>query len=216
MLFRSAVRREKYTIEQAEAQIFASWAWAVALFLQRTVPQQTGAGGEPPTQLAAGTIRNTLSAVSWAHGIRDMEDPLRHPFIAKARKAIGRMTRGTEAGTTKAAWAVPVHHVALIVAAACSERDRFVAAGDLERALAASRDALRFALAFMACLRKSEANGLTRACIKRLRAGGIELWIPWTKNNQGGDHVELMRVVIPPIKTSTSSARFSSNVVSRV
>ena len=39
--------------------------------------------------------------------------------------------------------------------------------------------------------------------IKRLRAGGIELWIPWTKNNQGGDHVELMRVVIATVEGIT-------------
>ena len=90
------------------------------------------------------------------------QDPLRLPWFERARKALGRALRGTEAGTPRPAWAVPAEHVALIVAAATRERDRHVAADDLERALAASRDAAWYALSFMACLRKSEANSLTR------------------------------------------------------
>lgn len=176
-------------------------AWAVALFLQQAM--QKNEQGELPW--AVGTVRNTLTAVSRAHtmlGLGD-EDPLGHPWIVRARKALGRMARGTKAGTPRPAWAVPVEHVALLVAAAVSERDRFIAENDVERATAASRDALWYALAFMACLRKSEINTLTRLMVRRLGVAGLEVLVPWAKNNQDGASLELTRVVIAAIERCT-------------
>jgi hypothetical protein len=73
-------------------------------------------------------------------------------------------------------------------------------AGDVRQQYGHTRDALWFALAFLACLRKSESVGLTEEHLTEgTEKDALHLFIPFSKNDQEGVGVTL------PIKGTTAS-----------
>ncbi|XRB18901.1 hypothetical protein RI054_19g87470 [Pseudoscourfieldia marina] len=130
-------------------------------------------------------IANLLSAVRRWHldlGFAEASLPTSHTRVKSAMRALGVSLATTSRAVSTPAAAVPASVVALLQAAAVQERDESTDPG---ARYAASRDALFLALAFLACLRKSEACQLRRSDV-RIEPNYISVFIRKSKTDQDG------------------------------
>lgn len=140
---------------------------------------------------APSTIANTVTALRSMHRQRGIA----HGFAAsdaRIKQALAgarRAQRHLQSGHAAAAVAVPVEHLKIVLATVWCRRNQMLVKGDIRGAYACSRDALWMALAFVACLRKSEVTRLTVADVEPHPTvpGGLLVHVRYAKNNQEGD-----------------------------
>ena len=98
-----------------------------------------------------------------------------------------RLHRGTKRGHSQAVMALPAALVKLLHASAEDMARRAEARGDPREAYAHSRDALYYVLAFLACLRKSEAVRLVGDDFSPgVVEGTVHVYVAFSKADQAG------------------------------
>ncbi|XRB10868.1 hypothetical protein RI054_01g06820 [Pseudoscourfieldia marina] len=152
---------------------------------------QPSADGTFP--FAAKTIGDTVSALRSFHvscGVAPAF-PAKHPRIAAVLAGAKKLQRGHESSRRGAAFAVTPDHLRLILLVCIQRRQAALARNRIDLAYGASRDALFYALAYVACLRKSEAIRMKRRHLRpsTTHADAWDIHIPYTKNNQDGQQL---------------------------
>lgn len=140
---------------------------------------------------AVGTMSRRLSAIRFAHRLRDLPDPTENARVVAVWEGI-RRTHG----------APPVQATPLMppelfdVLAACPTTKRWAAGSKRapEPDVAGARDRALLLVGFVAALRRSELAGLTLEDVGD-HDNGLVLTLPRSKTNQYGDAAEL--VVLP-------------------
>jgi site-specific recombinase XerD len=137
-----------------------------------------------------GTMSRRLSAIKFAHQLRDLPDPTRNARVVAVWEGI-RRTHG--APPTQAAPLMPPE--LLDVLAACPATRAWRTPGRApEPDLAGARDRALLLVGFVGALRRSELAALTADRVAE-HPNGLVLTLPRSKTNQTGEQVEL--VVLP-------------------
>ncbi|GHP03450.1 hypothetical protein PPROV_000220500 [Pycnococcus provasolii] len=152
---------------------------------------QPSADGTFP--FAAKTIADTVSALRSFHlscGVAPAF-PAKHPRIAAVLAGAKKLQRGHDSSRRGAAFAVTPDHLRIILLVCIQRRQAALARNRVDLAYGASRDALFYALAYVACLRKSEAIRMKRRHLRpsTTHADAWDIHIPYTKNNQDGQQL---------------------------
>jgi integrase len=146
--------------------------------------------GEAVEEYATATVEGTLAALTRWHKVKSwgaVSGPAGRFRVKEMMAALRRKHRGKVQGQQRAAYAMPVALVHVVVAEAMRAAVAAEKAGDLPMAYAHSRDALFYLVAFLGCLRKSEAirlegSDFTPGAIK----GTVHLFIAFSKADQAG------------------------------
>jgi site-specific recombinase XerD len=137
-----------------------------------------------------GTMSRRLSAIRFAHHIRNLPDPTEHARVFAVWEGI-RRTHG--APPEQASPLMPPE--LFDVLDACPTVRNWKRAGHAsEPDLRGYRDRALLLVGFVAALRRSELAAITTAQVNE-HPNGLVLTIPRSKTNQAGDHTEL--VVLP-------------------
>ena len=137
-----------------------------------------------------GTMSRRLSAIKFAHELRDVPDPTRNARVVAVWEGV-RRTHG--APPDQAAPLMPPE--LFDVLASCPSTKTWRTRGRLpEPDLAGVRDRALLLVGFVGALRRSELAALTLDHIDE-HPNGLVLTLPRSKTNQTGEHVEL--VVLP-------------------
>ena len=137
-----------------------------------------------------GTMSRRLSAIKFAHQLRNLPDPTRHARVVAVWEGI-RRTHG--APPEQAAPLMPPE--LLDVLDACPTTKTWRSRGrPAEPDLAGTRDRALLLVGFVAALRRSELAALTVADVTD-HPNGLVLALPRSKTNQTGEQTEL--VVLP-------------------
>ena len=159
--------------------------------------------GEAEGAYATVTVEGTLAALNRWTRVKSagrLQGPGSSFRVKEAMAGLRRAHRGTVKGQTRAAFAMTPAFTKLVISVALSMSRRAEKEGKSDAAYAHSRDALFYAIAFFACLRKSEAARLTW---DDFTAGAVEntthLFICYSKNDQSGVGVTL------PVALATKS-----------
>lgn len=160
-----------------------------------------------------GTMSRRISAIKFAHQLRDLPDPTRNARVIAVWEGI-RRTHG--APPEQAAPLMPPE--LFDVLDACPTTKVWRTPGRLpEPDLAGARDRALLLVGFVAALRRSELAALTVDQVAE-HPNGLVLTLPRSKTNQTGEHVEL--VVLPragnparcPVTALTQWRRFAGVV----
>jgi len=137
-----------------------------------------------------GTMSRRLSAIKFAHQLRDLPDPTRNARVVAVWEGV-RRTHG--APPEQAAPLMPPE--LFDVLAACPSMRTWRTRGrQPEPDLAGARDRALLLVGFVGALRRSELAALTVDRVAE-HPNGLVLTLPRSKTNQTGEHVEL--VVLP-------------------
>jgi len=137
-----------------------------------------------------GTMSRRISAIKFAHQLRDHPDPTRNARVVAVWEGI-RRTHG--APPDQAAPLMPPE--LFDVLDACPTTRTWKTPGrPAEPDLAGARDRALLLVGFVAALRRSELSALTVEQVAE-HPNGLVLTLPRSKTNQTGEHVEL--VVLP-------------------
>ena len=105
------------------------------------------------------TIAGHLSAVANLHNVKSrgqLPSPTHDWRVVKAMEGLRRVQGGTDKGVIRAAFALPIEVVEMLVDTATEMAHRAVCSSDLRQAYGHARDALWYTLTFLATLRKKE------------------------------------------------------------
>ena len=159
--------------------------------------------GECTHVYSTASVEGTLAALTRWHRAKSggtLTGPAASFRVKEAMSALRRVHRGTQRGHQRPVVAMPAALVRLLHGAAEAMAADAGRRGALHEAYAHSRDALYYVLAFLACLRKSEAVRVTGADFSAgVRPGTAHLFIAYSKSDQNGVGVVL------PIALCTSS-----------
>ncbi len=137
-----------------------------------------------------GTMSRRISAIKFAHQLRDLPDPTRNARVVAVWEGI-RRTHG--APPEQAAPLMPPELFDVLDACPVTKTWR-TPGRPSEPDLAGARDRALLLVGFVAALRRSELAALTVAQVAE-HANGLVLSLPRSKSNQTGEHAEL--VVLP-------------------
>ena len=137
-----------------------------------------------------GTMSRRLSAIKFAHQLRDLPDPTRNARVVAVWEGV-RRTHG--APPEQAAPLMPPE-LFDVLAACPSTRIWRTRGREPEPDLAGARDGALLLVGFVGALRRSELAALTVDRVAE-HPNGLVLTLPRSKTNQTGEHVEL--VVLP-------------------
>jgi len=137
-----------------------------------------------------GTMSRRLSAIKFAHRLRDLPDPTRNARVIAVWEGV-RRTHG--APPEQAAPLMPPE-LFDVLAACPSTRTWRTRGRQPEPDVAGARDRALLLVGFVGALRRSELAALTVDRVAE-HPNGLVLTLPRSKTNQTGEHVEL--VVLP-------------------
>ena len=144
--------------------------------------------GEAVALYKTNTIEGKLSAIAAFHRDKS-ENRLRSPTweyrVTNAMAGIRRIQGGTAKGVARAAFALPLEVVDLIVDTASEMAAEALEKGDLRQAHGHARDALWYTITFLATLRKKETVQLRRTDIKDgVAEGTVHVFVKQSKVDQ--------------------------------
>ena len=144
---------------------------------------------------ATSTVEGTLAAITDLHKRRSggkASGPCGSYRVRQAMRGLRHRHRATVKGSAQAAFAMPPALVREVIKAALCMAKEARKRGDHRREYGHTRDALWYAVAYMACLRKSEAIRVHGSDFSAgVVAGTLHLFIAYSKNDPDGVGVTL-------------------------